>query len=232
MSIFFILQNILYNTCKGILGQKGTSMFRKRIKFYSDFSRSAGLSFYKRVWFIFCGVSLVAVSLQLILVKNYVIDGGIIGISILLSHITQQEVGLFLLILNTPFFLIAYSYLGRRFVMLSLFAILVLSLGTHLLEPIPVITHNPILVIVLGGISLGLGVGITIRFGACLDGTEVLAILLSKRSTLSIGQFILLVNLFIFGISIFILGINEAIYSLATYLIAFKTIDFSIQFTN
>ena len=116
--------------------------------------------------------------------------------------------------------------------MLSLFAILVLSFGTHLLEPFPVITHNPILVIILGGISLGLGVGITIRFGGCLDGTEVLAILLSKRTSLSIGQFILLVNLFIFGISVFILGINEAIYSLATYLIAYKTIDFSIQFTN
>jgi uncharacterized membrane-anchored protein YitT (DUF2179 family) len=113
--------------------------------------------------------------------------------------------------------------------MLSLFAILILSFGTHLLENSPVITNNPFLVILFGGISLGLGVGITIRFGGCLDGTEVLAILFSKRSAFSIGQFILFFNLFIFGVSISILGLTEAIYSLATYLIAYKTIDITIQ---
>ncbi|EKN68794.1 hypothetical protein BABA_12106 [Neobacillus bataviensis LMG 21833] len=187
------------------------------------------MSFYKRGCFIFFGSSLVALSLQLFLVKNFVIDGGIIGISIILSYITRQEVGLFLLLLNTPFFIIAYTYLGRRFLMLSLFAILVLSAGTYLLEPIPVLTHNPILVIFLGGFSLGLGVGITIRYGGCLDGTEVLAILFSKRSPFSIGQYVLLFNLFIFGSSIFIFGLYEAIYSLATFCVAFKTIDLSIQ---
>ncbi|MCL6571642.1 MAG: YitT family protein [Bacillus sp. (in: Bacteria)] len=204
-------------------------MDRTRFKYYINNSRSDGMSLYKRIFFIFLGASLVALSLQLILVKNHVIDGGIIGISIIFSYITDEEVGLFLLILNTPFFLIAYSYLGRRFLMLSLFAILVLSLGTFLLEPVPVLTHSPILVIILGGISLGLGVGMTIRYGGCLDGTEVLAILFSKRTPFSIGQFILLFNLFIFWSSIFIFGIHEAMYSLATFLVAYKTIDFSIK---
>jgi uncharacterized membrane-anchored protein YitT (DUF2179 family) len=187
------------------------------------------MSLYKRGFFIFCGASLVAISLQLFLMKNFVIDGGIIGISIILSHITRQEVGLFLLLLNTPFFIIAYSYLGKRFLLLSLFAILILSLETYLLEPFPVLTNNPLLVILLGGISLGLGVGITIRFGGCLDGTEVLAILFSKRSPFSIGQYVLLFNIFIFGCSIFIFGLNEAIYSLLTFFVAYKTIDFSIK---
>jgi len=204
-------------------------MYRKRKKFYIDFSRSAAISFYKRVLIIFMGATFVAISLQLFLVKNHVIDGGIIGISILLSHITGQEIGLFLLILNTPFFLIAYTFLGRRFLMLSIYAILTLSLETYLLEPIPVISENPIIVIVFGGIILGLGVGVTIRFGGCFDGTEVLAILFSERFSLSIGQFILLFNFFIFGSSIFIFGLGEAIYSLATFLIAYKTIDISIQ---
>lgn len=204
-------------------------MYLKRIKFYIDFSRSGTYSFYQRVSFVFFGASLVAISLQLFLVKNHIIDGGIIGISILLSYITRQEIGLFLLILNTPFFLIAYRFLGRRFLMLSLFAILVLSIETFLLEPFPVITDSPILVIVFGGLGLGLGVGITIRFGGCFDGTEVLAILFSKRSSFSIGQIILLFNLFIFGSSIFIFGLTEAFYSLATFLIAYKTIDISIQ---
>lgn len=204
-------------------------MYRKRKKFYIDFSRSVAISFYKRVFIIFMGATFVAISLQLFLVKNHVVDGGIIGISILLSHITGQEIGLFLLILNTPFFMIAYTFLGRRFLMLSIYAILLLSFETYLLEPIPVISENPIIVIVFGGIILGLGVGITIRFGGCFDGTEVLAILFSKRSSLSIGQFILLFNFFIFGSSIFIFGLSEAIYSLATFLIAYKTIDISIQ---
>ena len=204
-------------------------MYLKRIKFYIDFSRSGTYSFYQRVSFIFLGASLVAISLQLFLVENHIIDGGIIGISILLSYITRQEIGLYLLILNTPFFLIAYRFLGRRFLMLSLFAILVLSIETFLLEPFPVITDSPILVIVFGGLCLGLGVGITIRFGGCFDGTEVLAILFSKRSSFSIGQIILLFNLFIFGSSIFIFGLTEAFYSLATFLIAYKTIDISIQ---
>ncbi|WP_040346107.1 YitT family protein [Neobacillus bataviensis] len=204
-------------------------MYWTRVRFYINYSRAENMSFYKRGCFIFFGSSLVALSLQLFLVKNFVIDGGIIGISIILSYITRQEVGLFLLLLNTPFFIIAYTYLGRRFLMLSLFAILVLSAGTYLLEPIPVLTHNPILVIFLGGFSLGLGVGITIRYGGCLDGTEVLAILFSKRSPFSIGQYVLLFNLFIFGSSIFIFGLYEAIYSLATFCVAFKTIDLSIQ---
>lgn len=204
-------------------------MYRPKVKFYINNSRSGDISIFKRGCFIFCGASLVALSLQLFLVKNYVIDGGIIGISIILSHITRQEVGLFLLLLNTPFFLIAYSYLGIRFLMLSLFAILVLSVGTYLLEPVPVLTNNPILVIVLGGISLGLGVGITIRYGGCLDGTEVLAILFSNRSTFSIGQYVLLFNIFIFSSSIFIFGLYEAIYSLATFFVAYKTMDISIH---
>ncbi|MEH7302013.1 YitT family protein [Neobacillus drentensis] len=204
-------------------------MFRKRVNYYIDNNRSSSISFYKRGCSIFCGASLVAISLQLFLVKNYVIDGGVIGISIILSHITRQEVGLFLLLLNTPFFIIGYSYLGKRFLALSLFAILVLSVGTYVLEPYPALTHQPLLVIILGGIILGLGVGITIRFGGCLDGTEVLAILFSKRSRFSIGQYILFLNFFIFSSSIFIFGLKEAIYSLATFFVAYKTIDFSIQ---
>ncbi|KLT19293.1 YitT family protein [Neobacillus vireti] len=204
-------------------------MYRRRVKCYIGYSRTSDMSFYKRGCFVFFGSSLVALSLQLFLVKNFVIDGGIIGISIILSHVTSQEVGLFLLLLNTPFFLIAYSFLGRRFLILSVFAILVLSLETYLLEPFPVLTNNTFVVIILGGIALGLGVGITIRFGGCLDGTEVLAILFSKRSPFSIGQYVLFFNIFIFGSSIFIFGLNEAVYSLATFIVAYKTIDFSIQ---
>lgn len=204
-------------------------MFRTRVGYYLESRSEDSISFFRRLFFIFLGASLAAVSLQLFLVKNYVIDGGVIGISIVLSYITKQEVGLYLLLLNTPFFIIAYSFLGRRFLILSLFAILVLSVGTYLLEPVPALTSHPLFVILIGGITLGLGVGITIRFGGCLDGTEVLAILFSNRFPLSIGQCVLIFNFFIFSSSIFIFGIYQALYSLVTFLVAYKTIDFSIQ---
>ncbi|NRD77823.1 YitT family protein [Bacillus sp. BRMEA1] len=204
-------------------------MYRKRYKFYIDYGRSRVISLIKRGSFIFLGACLVAISLQLFLVKNYLIDGGIIGIGIILAHVTGLEVGLLLLVLNTPFFFIGYTYLGKRFIVLSLYAMVVLTIGTIILEPIPVITHNPIFVIIFGGICLGLGVGIIIRFGGCLDGTEVMAILFSKRSRITIGQYVLLFNFIIFGSAVFIFGLKEALYSLATFIIAYKTIDFSIK---
>lgn len=200
-------------------------MYRKRVQYYINQSRVREWTFYKDVFFIFCGAILVAVSLQLFLVKNYVIDGGVVGLSIMLSYITNLEVGLLLLILNIPFLILGYYYLGRKFLLSSLYASLILSIGTYILEPFHEITNNPFLVIILGGILLGMGVGLIIRFGGCLDGTEVLAILFSKRSPFSIGQYILLFNIFIFGSSIFILGMREAFYSLATFFIAYRTID-------
>jgi uncharacterized membrane-anchored protein YitT (DUF2179 family) len=204
-------------------------MYKNRIKYYLSYSRSAYPSFIKGLLYIFCGASLVAISLQLFLVENNVIDGGIVGVSIILSHITSIEVGLLLLLLNTPFFFLGYSYLGKRFLILSLFAILVLSFETHILEPYSPLTNNPLLVIILGGIILGLGVGIVIRFGGSLDGTEVLAILFSKQSPFSIGQIVMFFNFFIFGSSIFIFGFIEAIFSIATFFIAYKTIDLTIR---
>jgi uncharacterized membrane-anchored protein YitT (DUF2179 family) len=211
------------------LKQKGRNMYKRRVNYYFSYSRSAYISIYKRLLYIFCGASLVAISLQLFLVKNNVIDGGIVGVSIILSHISSIEIGLALLLLNTPFFFLGYSYLGKRFLILSLFAISVLSIGTHVLEPLPSITNNPFLVILLGGVILGLGVGIVIRYGGSLDGTEVLAILLSKRTPFSIGQIVMFFNLFIFSSSIYIFGFKEAIFSLAAFFLAYKTIDLLIK---
>jgi uncharacterized membrane-anchored protein YitT (DUF2179 family) len=204
-------------------------MYKKRVSYYNSYTRSAYISINKRLLYIFCGASLVGVSLQLLLVKNSVIDGGIVGLSIILSQITSIEIGLLLLLLNTPFFILGYSYLGKRFLFLSLFAITVLSFVTHFFEPIPSLTGNPLIVTVLGGITLGLGVGSVIRFGGSLDGTEVLAILISKRTPFSIGQIVMFFNFFIFGSSIFIFGLKEAAFSLATFFIAYKTIDFIIK---
>jgi uncharacterized membrane-anchored protein YitT (DUF2179 family) len=201
----------------------------ERVMYYINQRRASEISLFIQGFSIFCGASLVAISLQLFLVKNFVIDGGIVGICILLSHIFRLKVGSLLIFLNAPFLCIGYYYLGKRFLILSLYAIIILALGTNYLEPIPVITNNPVFVILLGGILLGMGVGIIIRFGGSLDGTEVMAILLSKRTSYSIGQYVLIFNFFIFGSSVFIFGLREAIYSLATFFVAYLTLDFSIK---
>ena len=204
-------------------------MYKERVKYYVMDTRTDYISLPKRLLFIFCGALLVALALQLFLMKNNVIDGGIVGVSIILSHMTSIEVGFFLLLLNTPFFFFGYSYLGKRFILLSLFAILILSFCTHLLEPLSSLTQNPLIVIFLGGGLLGLGVGTVIRFGGSLDGTEVLAILFSERSSFTIGQIVMFFNFFIFSSAIFIFGLKEAVFSLATFFVAYKTIDFSIK---
>jgi uncharacterized membrane-anchored protein YitT (DUF2179 family) len=204
-------------------------MYRDRVKYYAINKRTDYTSLLKRLLFVFCGAMLTAIALQLLLMKNNVIDGGIVGVSIILSHMTSIEVGFFLLLINTPFFFIGYSYLGKRFILLSLFAIFILSFFTHLLEPVPSITQNPLIVIFLGGGLLGFGVGTVIRFGGSLDGTEILAILFSKRSSFSIGQIVMFFNFFIFSSAIFIFGLKEAVVSLATFFIAYKTIDYTIK---
>lgn len=205
------------------------NMYKERVNHYHSTSRSKYISIGKRLLYIFFGASLAAISLQLFMVKNHVIDGGIVGVSIILSQISNIEIGLFLLLLNTPFLFLGYSYLGKRFITLSLFAVLILSFGSHLLEPYQALTDNPLLVIIFGGVFLGLGIGIVIRYGGSLDGTEILAILFSKRSFFTIGQIVLFINFFIFGCSIFIFGVKEAIFSLATFFIAYKTIDLTIN---
>lgn len=203
-------------------------MYIERLKYINQ-SRSAEMSFYKRMFFISFGALLVAISLELFLIKNHVIDGGIVGMSIVISHITSLEVGYVLLILNTPFLLLGYRYLGRNFVFLSLFAILTLAMGTFILEPIPALTKNPFVVVVLGGGILGAGVGIIIRCGGSLDGTEIVAILLNKRSRFSIGQYVMFFNIFILGSAFFVFGIHETIYSLSTYLVVYNAMDLIVR---
>ncbi len=207
-------------------------MYKLRLNYYINQYRSCPISFYKRGLFIFIGALLVACSLQFFLVKNYVIDGGIVGVSIIISHVYSWNVGLVLLVLNTPFLIIGHYYLGKRFLILSLYAILILAIGSTILEPFPVLTDNPLGVVVFGGFLLGLGVGVIIRYGGSLDGTEILAILLSERSIMTIGQYVLIFNFFIFGSAVFVYGMKEALYSLATFFIAYLTIDFTLRITR
>ncbi|KIL53171.1 membrane protein [Jeotgalibacillus campisalis] len=186
-------------------------------------------SILRRSTFIILGALLMAVGLELFLVPNQVLDGGIVGISIILSYLTGWKLGVFIFVLNIPFFFIGYKQIGKTFALSTLLGISVLSVGTFLLHSIPVFTDDLLLATVFGGIILGMGVGIVIRYGGSLDGTEILAILFNKNSPFSVGEIIMFFNFFIFILAGFVFEWDRAMYSAMTYFIAFKTIDIVIQ---
>ncbi|MFY0543844.1 YitT family protein [Brevibacillus sp. H7] len=187
------------------------------------------LKIIKRSLFIFLGAVLVSVGLEIFLVPNRIIDGGIVGISIILSHLSGWALGLFLFLLNLPFLIIGYKQIGKTFAISTLFGVTVMSIGTTLLHPVPGLTEDPLLAAVFGGIILGIGVGMVIRYGGSLDGTEIVAILFTKRTPFSVGEIVMFINVFILASAGFVFGWDRAMYSLIAYYIAFKMIDLTIE---
>lgn len=182
----------------------------------------------KRIFFIVFGAILMGVGIEEFLVPNKILDGGIVGISIILSHITEWSLGIFIFVLNIPFFFIGYKQIGKTFALSTLLGISVLSLTTGFLHDFPVLTEDLLLATVFGGIVLGTGVGMVIRYGGSLDGTEIMAILANRKLPFSVGEIIMFFNIFIFGVAGFVFGWDRAMYSLLAYFIAFKTIDIVI----
>ncbi|WP_408606679.1 YitT family protein [Domibacillus epiphyticus] len=183
----------------------------------------------KRTLFIFIGAILMAVGIEIFLVPNSIMDGGIVGISIILSNLTGVKLGLFLFLLNIPFFFLGYKQIGKTFALSTIYGIAVLSVAASLLHPVAAVTEDPLLAAVFGGLALGAGVGIVIRYGGSLDGTEILAILFNKKLPFSVGEVVMFFNLFIFTWGGFVFGWDRAMYSVLAYFIAFKTIDVVIQ---
>ncbi|MEW8986846.1 MAG: YitT family protein [Bacillus sp. (in: firmicutes)] len=186
----------------------------------------------KRIIFIVIGSVLMGVGLELFLVPNQITDGGVTGISIILSYVTSVPLGVFLFLLNLPFLIIGYKQIGKTFALSTLLGVLVMSLSTTLLHDVSAFTENTFLAAVFGGIILGIGVGLVIRYGGSLDGTEIIAILFNKRSPFSVGEIIMFFNLFILTSAGFVFGWDRAMYSLIAYYIAFKMIDITVEGLN
>lgn len=185
-----------------------------------------------RLFFVTLGALFVAVSLEIFLVPNKIIDGGIVGISIMMSYLTGLKLELFLLVLNSPFLYLGYKQIGKKFVVTTLLGICILSIGTLSLYNVPVPTNNPIVASIFGGAFLGIGVGMVIRYGGSLDGTEILGILLNQKTSFSIGKFVMIINIFIFCSAGFIFGWDKALYSILAFYIASFTIDWTIDGFN
>lgn len=171
------------------------------------------------------GAAMAAGALEIFLIPNSIIDGGLNGVSIILNKIFGGSLSIYILVLNIPFLLIGWKQLGKKFLVKAIYGMLVFSLLLEVFSSVEEVTDDILLALVYGGLLLGVGVGLVIKEGGCLDGTEAVAITLSKKVNLSVGQIVFIFNIFIYGSAIFVFGVDRALYSLLTYFITFKIID-------
>ena len=178
------------------------------------------------------GAIIVAFALESFMFPHKIFDGGVIGIAMMLSYLTHMQLGLLIFLINLPFLLLAFNKFGVRFVLQTFYAVSVLSVFTNIIHW-EIATKDPLLAPVFGGIILGTGVGLVLKNNASLDGTEIMSIRLSQKfSFMSVGQFLMGFNLFIYMAAGVMFGWDKAMYSIMTYFIASKTIDIVMEGLN
>lgn len=182
----------------------------------------------KDFFFISLGVMSAAFGLKSFLLPNGFLDGGAVGISLLANVITGIDVSYLIVVISFPFIIIGYTQVSKVFALKTLVAIVALAIVIALM-PFPIVTKDRVLISFFGGFFVGLGIGLSIRGGSVLDGTEVLAIYTSRKTTLTVGDFILILNIAIFSIAAYVLPIEIALYAILTYLVASKTVDFVVH---
>jgi uncharacterized membrane-anchored protein YitT (DUF2179 family) len=182
----------------------------------------------KDIILLSAGIFSAGFGLESFLLPNNFIDGGATGISLLLTEITKWPLALFLIIVNIPFVFLGFKQIGKWFGIKTILAIFGLAACITFIH-YPVITSDKLLVAVFGGFFLGAGIGLAMRGGGVLDGTEILAIYLSRKTSISVGDTILVFNIMIFSVAAYILSIETALYSILTYIAASKTLDFIIE---
>ena len=172
------------------------------------------------------GAVISALALECFLIPNTILDGGITGISIILFKLFKVPVSLLVLILNIPFVFIGYKNLGKHFLYRTIYSMVIFSLFLSYFENVTPFVDDILLATIFGGALYGIGVGMVIHFGGCVDGTESVAIVISKKTSFSVGQIVLFFNLIIFTVAGSIFGVDRALYSLLTYVITSKVVDF------
>ena len=178
--------------------------------------RKTAMDWIKKYLVLIIGSLIYSAGLEIFLVPNNIIDGGVVGISIMASYLTGIPFGVYMLVLNLPFLYLGYKQIGKT---------LALSIFSEFLEPVPQITQDYFLAAIFGGIIAGAGVGLVIRQGGSLDGTEITAIILDRKTSFSVGEVVMFFNLFILGAAGFVFGWDKAMYSLVAYFIISKMID-------
>ena len=177
------------------------------------------------LFFITVGAVIAAFALEEFLVPFTVLDGGIVGVSMIISQLSGLPLGILTIVLNIPFVLLGFRRLGMRFLVKAIYAMVLFSVFLSVFKDMKAVTDKEILVVAFGGVLLGIGVGLILRYGGCLDGTEIVAMFLSKNTEFSVGQIVLFFNIIIYGVAGFLFGPDRALYSLLTYFITSKVID-------
>lgn len=195
----------------------------------SQFSKF--MKWVKNLLFLTIGAIITAFALESFLVPNNIIDGGVIGISMIVSHITKLNLGLLILIINTPFIIMAFKKMGAKFVVQTVYANIILAVFLNLFHHYKV-TGDLLLSTVFGGIILGFGVGVILKHEGSLDGTEMLSLVVAKRFGCSVGEFIMGINVFIYLAAGKVFSWESAMYSIMTYFIASKVIDMVMEGLN
>ena len=194
-------------------------------------------TYVKDYFFLTIGALIYAFAIEAFLMASRIIDGGVTGISMILNALSGKPLGIFIVVINLPFIILALKKLGKRFVFFTFYSILVFAGGvtmfSHLLHGHCIIEDLELfLAAVFGGLILGAGVGLVIRNGASLDGTEIMAIYATKKIPFSVGEIIMFINLFIFTLAGFVYDWKHALYSIITYFVAYKTMDIVIEGLN
>jgi uncharacterized membrane-anchored protein YitT (DUF2179 family) len=209
---------------------------RNRSDRYSDYELAKGHKEFivtikthlKDTFLITLGIFSASFGFKGFLLTNRFIDGGATGISLLISLLTDMPLSVLIVIINVPFVVLGYNVLGKQFAIKTALAIAGLAICLATVS-FPDVTKDSLLVAVFGGFFLGAGIGLAIRGGAVIDGTEVLAIYLSRKFGTTIGDVIIIINILIFSAAAYFLGIEVALYSMITYLSASKTLDFLVE---
>jgi len=179
-------------------------------------------------FFILLGVLSAGFGLKGFLLPNMFIDGGAMGISLTIAELTEIPLSVLIVVVNLPFVIMGFSTISKEFALKSIIAIILLAICVHFL-PFPIITSDKLLIAIFGGFFLGLGIGLAIRGGSVIDGTEVLAIFVSKKTSLTIGDVILIFNVLIFSVAAYVFSIEISLYAMLTYFGASKTVDFVVS---
>lgn len=185
-------------------------------------------NFFANTILILLGIISAGFGLKGFLLPNDFIDGGATGISLLFSELFEIPLSILLIVVNLPFIILGFRTISTSFAVKTILAIIGLAICVAIV-PYPQVTSDKLLVAVFGGFFLGAGIGLSIRGGAVIDGTEVLAIAVSKKNGLTIGDIILIINIIIFSATAYLLSVEVALYAILTYLAAAKTVDFIIE---
>jgi len=174
------------------------------------------------------GILSAALGLKGFILPNNFIDGGVTGISLLVALLTNSSFPILIVLFNIPFVIMGYFQMGRNFAIKTICAIIALAFCLYIFD-FDIMTNDKLLISVFGGFFLGLGIGLAVRGGCVIDGTEVLALYLSKKTPVTMGGVILSINVLIFSFAALLLGLEPALYSLLTYLAASRTVDFVVH---